>query len=104
MRARRGPVSVVLPDELRERVAAEAKRRGLKVSSTVRALVMERVEELEDQEQLTRAEEWQRAEAWGSWERFLAGDRREVTRADLRDDIDRSIRRASRARKPGSDR
>ena len=82
--SRKGPVSVALPDDLRARVATEAKRRGLKLSPAVRALVAERVEELEDQQRLTAAEEWQRREAWATWEKTKRGRPAEVGHEELR--------------------
>lgn len=80
---RRGPVSVVLPDELLARVATEARRRGLKLSPAVRTLVTERVDELEDQQRLSAAEEWQRREAWATWESVKRGRATEVNRDKL---------------------
>jgi hypothetical protein len=88
-----GPVSVVLPTSMRRRVASEAKRRGLKLSSTLRALANERLDELADAEQLGRAEQWQRAQAWSTWEKIEAGDRREVSRSELRATFDRFSRK-----------
>lgn len=67
-RATKGPVSVVLPDDLRREVQREAARRGLGLSPAVRVLVAERLRELADEAELTRAERWQRAQAWASWE------------------------------------
>ncbi len=67
-RASKGPVSVVLPDDLRREVEREAGRRGLAVSTAVRALVAERLRELAEEAELTQAERWQRAQAWASWE------------------------------------
>lgn len=78
-----GPVSVVLPAELRTRLQAEAKKRGLKLSPAIRALLSERVQELDDAEQLSRAEEWQRAQVWAVWERMKAGDHDEASRQEL---------------------
>lgn len=72
------PVSIVLPDRLRARVTAEAKRRGLKLSPAIRALVAERLAELEDAETLSRVEQWQRAQAWAAWEASQRGDDPEV--------------------------
>lgn len=60
-------MSVVLPDDLRGEVEREAARRGLGVSTAVRALVAERLGELAEEAELTRAERWQRAQAWASW-------------------------------------
>jgi hypothetical protein len=85
-RARAGSGSaarVVIPTDLKKRVAAEAKRRGLELAPAVRLLLAERVDELEDAARLSRAEEWQRAEAWATWERMKAGDVREASQAQI---------------------
>lgn len=67
-RVAKGPVSVVLSDELRSEVEREAARRGLGLSPAMRVLVAERLAELRDEAELGRAERWQRAQAWASWE------------------------------------
>jgi len=54
-----GPVSVALSPEQRERLVAEARRRGLGVSPTMRTLALERVAEIEAERQLARARQWQ---------------------------------------------
>ncbi|WP_437854781.1 hypothetical protein [Sorangium sp. So ce363] len=91
-----GPVSVVLPAELRERVQAEAKKRGLKLSPAIRALLSERVQEIDDAEQLSRAEEWQRAQVWAVWERMKAGDHDEAARQEIDSIFDEALRDAPR--------
>lgn len=93
-----GPVSVVLPAELRVRVQAEAQKRGLKLSPAIRALLRERVQELDDAEQLSRAEEWQRAQVWAVWERMKAGDHDEASRQEIDSIFDEALRDAPRRR------
>jgi hypothetical protein len=80
-------------------VAKEAEKRALKLSSAVRVLVQERVIELEERVALTQAEEWQRAEVWASWERFKAGDRREVPWERVMGRADAAITRLRRRAK-----
>ena len=75
---RPGPVSVVLPVDLLARVGAEARRRGMKLSPAIRALVTERLGELEHAEELSRAEMWQRAQSWAAWEAAERGSNIEV--------------------------
>lgn len=89
-------IRVVIPQELETRVEAEAKRRGLALSTAVRTLLLERVDELDDFERLTRAEEWQRAEAWATWQRMNAGDAREVSKSEIDAEFDLALQ-ASRA-------
>ncbi len=100
-RAARSPLSVELPQALRKRLAVEAERRKLKVATTARLLIDERIDELDNEAELTKAEEWQRAQAWATWERIDAGDRREVPWERLREHTRRALERMdarSRAR------
>ena len=78
-----GPMSVPLPKELRRRLEAYAVTRQLKLATAARALIDERLREVEDQVQLTAAEEWQRAQAWATWEKLKEGKSRTVTRAEV---------------------
>ena len=92
----RGPVSVMLPLPLRVTVAAEARRRGLKLSTAIRALVSERVRDIEEAQELTQAEQWQRAQAWATWEKIQSGDRREVFDAEIEAVFGRALTRSHR--------
>jgi hypothetical protein len=67
------PISVRISAEFRRRLASEAKRRQAKLSTMLRVLADERLQELAELEQLTAAEEWQRAQAWASWEAHQGG-------------------------------
>lgn len=78
-----GPVSVVLPPDIREQIRTEAERRGLGISPVVRVLVIERLREIADEAQLSRAEQWQRAQAWATFEQTRSQRATEVSRADL---------------------
>ncbi len=73
-----GPLSVPLPRDLRAKLAAVAKRRKLKLATAARALIDERLSELEDAEALSAAEEWQRAQAWSTWDRIVVGEVEDV--------------------------
>lgn len=53
------PVSIALAAPERSTFEAEAKRRRLGLSTTIRALASERVNELHEQRQLERARRWQ---------------------------------------------
>jgi hypothetical protein len=87
---------VVLPTPLRGTVAAEAKRRGLKLSTAIRVLVSERIREIEEAEELTQAEQWQRAQAWSTWEKIESGDRREASEAEIEAVFSRALARSRR--------
>lgn len=86
------PVSVVLPTDLKVKVEAEAQRRGLRLSPTVRALLQERVEEIEDAAHLHTAEAFQREQALATWEEMKAGDLAEVTGEQIDAEFDRALR------------
>jgi hypothetical protein len=74
----RGPLSVPLTPDLRARLVAQAKKRKLKVATTARMLLDERLAALEDVEALSAAEEWQRAQAWATWDKIVAGEVEDV--------------------------
>jgi hypothetical protein len=78
-------LSVPLPAELRERLVAEAERRQLKLATTARLLLDERVRELEERAEVSEADAWQRAQAWATWEKIKSGDLREVSAEQLRE-------------------
>lgn len=92
-RAVRSPLSVALPADLRTRLSVEAKRRKLKVATTARVLIDERIGELEGEAELSKAEEWQRSQAWATWEKIKAGDVREVSWERLEDETRKAIER-----------
>ncbi len=72
----------------------EARKRGLGLPHTARALVIERLHDLEETEQLTLAEQWQRMQAWASWKAAIDGKNTEVSW----DDVDASFERPSAIR------
>jgi len=92
-RAARSPLSVELPEDLRRRLSGEARRRKLKVATTARVLIDERIAEIEDEAGLSRAEEWQRSQAWATWEKIKAGDVREVSWESLEEETRKAIER-----------
>jgi hypothetical protein len=53
------PVSVALTKPERAAFQAEAHRRGLGLSTTIRTLAVERANEIREQRQIERAERWQ---------------------------------------------
>jgi hypothetical protein len=58
-RQRAAPVSLALTKPEKATFEAEARRRGLGLSTTIRALAVERANEIREQRQLERAERWQ---------------------------------------------
>jgi len=79
----KGPMSVPLPTELRRRLEAYAASKQLKVATAARALIDERLREVEDDARLSEAEEWQRAQAWATWEKLREGKGATVSRAEI---------------------
>lgn len=90
------PLSVVLPEALRERLEREAAKRGLPLSTAVRALVAERVQEIDEAAELGAADMWQRAQAWRDWEKVRSGQMAEVTRAELMAELEAPPSRRAR--------
>jgi hypothetical protein len=56
--------------------------------SAARALLEDERDEVE---RGTEADAWQRAQAWGTWEKMKAGDRSEVSKADIDAEFDAAI-------------
>jgi hypothetical protein len=77
------PISVLVTAQQRKRFAGEAARRGLGVSSTMRALAIERIGELEREEQLDRARRWQLGQMRGVMARIDREGFREATEAQI---------------------
>ena len=95
-----GPVSIAVSADHRLRLRAEARRRGLGFSSTIRTLALERLSEIEEERQLARARKWQLERALETVDGIERGDVNEVSW----DEIDRifdealeKIRRRSEA-------
>jgi len=78
-----GPVSVQLDDEDKREIGAEAQRRGLKLSPTIRTLAKERLAEIRDERQLSRALAWQTERMMRIADRVEAGDASRVSQADI---------------------
>lgn len=78
-----GPVSVVVSGEQRERLAAEARRRGLGVSPTIRTLALERLADIDEERQLARAQKWQLEQARRLVDEIARGGTRDVSQAEI---------------------
>src|SRR5437867_12144851 len=77
------PISVAMGKPEREVFEAEARRRGLGVSTTIRALALERVTQLRDQLQIERAREWQTKRMRVAVDRFRRGTNPVVSQAEI---------------------
>jgi hypothetical protein len=96
----KGPVSIAVGADHRERLHAEARRRGLGFSSTIRTLALERLSEIEEERQLARARKWQLERALETVEEIERGDVKEVSWDEIDkifDDALEKIRRRSEA-------
>lgn len=85
---------MTLSTDLRKRLSGEAKKRKLKVATTARVLIDERIRELEDEAQLRRAEKWQLAQVLATLEKIDAGDRRWVSMKRMEADARRAFAEA----------
>lgn len=77
------PVSVALTKPERTTFAAEAKRRGLGLSTTIRALAFERVSEVREERQHQRARRWQTARLRELIERIERDGFQEATQQEI---------------------
>lgn len=77
------PISVAVTKGQREQFEAEARRRGMGVSTTIRALALERAGDLARKRQLERALAWQTKEAIKASDLIEAGQNPEVSWAEV---------------------
>jgi len=77
------PVSIALAEPERSTFEAEAKRRQLGLSTTIRALASERVGELVEERQRARARRWQTERLNGLRERIERHGFEEATQAEI---------------------
>jgi len=92
----KGPVSVAVSGEHRDRLQAEARRRGLGVSSTVRTLALERLSQLEEDRQLARARKWQLARALEDAAEVERGEAKESSWEEIEQIFDQALEKARR--------
>jgi len=83
-------IRVAVTSEQRDEFEAEARRRGIGLSTTVRNLAVERAGELRRQRQLERARRWQTARVRRLADRIEAGDVGEASQADIDAVFDRA--------------
>lgn len=77
------PVSVAMTKQQKDEFTAEARRRGLGVSTTIRTLAVERANELREERQRERARRWQTKRMQALADRIESGDLGESTEAEL---------------------
>ncbi len=94
MPSTRAPLSVTLPADLRRSLSSEAKRRKLKVATTARVLIAERISEIKDEAQLQRAEQWQLKQVLATVKKIQAGDHRWVSMKQMESDARRAFAEA----------
>lgn len=81
--AKMPPISVAVTKEQRAAFEAEAKRRGVGVSTAIRSLAVERAGELSEQRQRDRARQWQTDRLRALADRIEAGEFIEASQADI---------------------
>ena len=77
------PISVAVTKEQRADFEAEARRRGVGVSTTIRSLAVERASELREQRERDRARRWQTGRLRALADRIEAGEFDEASKADI---------------------
>lgn len=90
------PVSVVVSAEQRRRIAAEAERRGLGVSPTIRTLALERLADIGEERQLARARKWQLEQALKVIDEIQRGNVPEVAWSEIEALFGKAARSARR--------
>jgi len=94
------PVSVALSREQRDAFDAEARRRGLGISTTIRTLAAERVRDIREEQQRARALRWQTERLNALADRIDSEGFDEASQAEIDavfDQADVARRRPSRA-------
>ena len=71
-----------------------ARSRSLKLSTAIKVLLDERLQELEADDRLTPAEEWQRVQVRASWEQFRTGKNPEVRWEEIANLFDEALGRS----------
>lgn len=77
------PVSVAMTKEQKDEFTAEARRRGLGVSTTIRTLAVERANQLREQRQRERARRWQTKRLRALADRIESGELGESSQAEI---------------------
>ena len=77
------PVSVAMTKAQKDEFTAEARRRGLGVSTTIRTLAVERANELREERQRERARRWQTKRMQALADRIESGEVGESSRAEI---------------------
>lgn len=77
------PISVAVNKEQRAAFEAEARRRGVGISTVIRSLAVERAGELREQRQRDRARRWQTERLRTLADRIEAGEFVEVSKAEI---------------------
>lgn len=95
------PISVAMPEALRKRIERVARQRTMGVSTAIRALVEERLADLERAEDLHAAREWQEAQAMAAWTKHQA-DGEAVSWDELEAVVDGALARGESSSPPPS--
>ena len=96
-RRKAAPVSVAVTPELRRELTAEARRRGLGISTTLRTLAIERANEIRDARQRERARRWQSDRMRALVRQIEAGELGEANPEEIDALFDRAAAKEPRA-------
>ncbi len=96
------PINVAVTREQRETFEAEARHRGVGVSTTIRGLALERAGELRAERQRERARRWQTKRMRALADRIEAGDFAEASQAEIDAVFDRADAEYARDKRKGS--
>lgn len=77
------PINFRMPQPLRLRLRRFAESRHLGEAEALRAIVSERLDEIESERDLAAAERWQFRQAYATWDRFRSGEGRTVPREEI---------------------
>jgi hypothetical protein len=77
------PINFRMPQPLRLRLRRFAESRHLGEAEALRAIVSERLDEIESERDLAAAERWQFRQAYATWDRFRNGEGRTVPREEI---------------------
>lgn len=97
---RNDPLTIRLPEALRDRAERYARSREMPLAGALRTIIGEHLDELAEDEHLTRAQRWQRDQAWASARSIADGTARSASWERLRTDHAAAVSRLRRRREP----
>lgn len=87
-----------MPPGLRSRLKRFAEERSLGEAEALRLAVSERLNQIDDERELADAERWQFEQAYATFQRYLAGKEKLVSREQIDRTFERALAGARRSR------